>query len=167
MLKRIDTKLLIVIGLLLVVVLIRRSLEDIWLGIGWLMGYFASELDQIFYATVCNPHELSCQRVQSEIAKRDWKNAWRMLQDSKSERTKLPIHNIVTGLVLGVLGVWLVTSSLSLLASGLVISLGAKLFLEFTLDKNQIDWYWLMSKPLRLKEIWLVIIVLQLFLLVR
>lgn len=167
MLKRIDPKILIVIAILIVIVIVRRSLGDIWLGVGWILGYFASELDQIFYATVCNPHELSCQRVQSEIAKRDWKNAWRMLQDSKSERSKLPIHNIVTGLVLGVLGVWLVTSSLSLLASGLVIALGIKLFLDFVLDKNQIDWYWLLSKPLRLKEIWVAIIVLQLFLLVR
>jgi hypothetical protein len=160
-------KKIIIFGILLAVVIVHRSWSDIWLGIGWILGYFATELDQIFYATVCNPHELSCQRVQSEIAKKDWKNAWRMLQDSKAERTKLPIHNIVTGLVLGVLGVWLVTSSLSILASGLVISLGIKLFLEFTLEKNQIDWYWLMPKPLRLKEIWALILVLQLWLLVR
>ncbi|MBI5358371.1 hypothetical protein HZB69_01950 [Candidatus Amesbacteria bacterium] len=160
-------KRIIIFGILLIVILVHRSWSDMWLTVGWILGYFATELDQIFYATVCNPHELSCQRVQSEIAKRDWKNAWRMLQDSKSERTKLPIHNIVTGLVLGILGVWLVTSSLSILASGLVISLGIKLFLEFTLDKNQIDWYWLMPKPLRLKEIWALILVLQLWLLVR
>ena len=114
--KRIDTKLLIVIGLLLLVVLIRRNLGDVWLGIGWVIGYFLSDFDHLYYIYVTNPHELTSQRLIQKFS-------WTLFQESKSERTNLILHNPTVLFILGIFGLWTVTSSGSLLAMGAILSL--------------------------------------------
>lgn len=114
--KRIDTKLLIVIGLLLLVVLIRRNLGDVWLGIGWVIGYFLSDFDHLYYIYVTNPHELTSQRIIQKFS-------WSLFQESKPERTNLILHNPTVLFILGIFGLWTVTSSGSLLAIGAIISL--------------------------------------------
>ena len=114
--KRIDTKLLIVIGLLLLVVLIRRNLGDVWLGIGWIIGYFLSDFDHLYYIYVTNPHELTSQRLIQKFS-------WTLFQESKSERTNLILHNPTVLFILGIFGLWTVTSSGSLLAIGAILSL--------------------------------------------
>ncbi len=114
--KRIDTKLLIVIGLLLLVVLIRRNLGDVWLGIGWIIGYFLSDFDHLYYIYVTNPHELTSQRLIQKFS-------WTLFQESKSERTNLILHNPTVLFILGIFGLWTVTSSGSLLAMGAILSL--------------------------------------------
>ena len=116
MFKRIDTKLLIVIGSLLLVALIRRNLGDVWLGIGWVIGYFLSDFDHLYYIYVTNPHELTSQRISQKFS-------WSLFQESKSERTNLILHNPTVLLILGIFGLWAVTSSGSLLAIGAILSL--------------------------------------------
>lgn len=114
--KRIDTKLLIVVGSLLVVLLIRRNLGDVWLGVGWIIGYFLADFDHLYYIYVTNPHELTSQRIIQKFS-------WSFFQETKSERTTLVLHNPTVLIILGILGIWTVTSSGSLLAIGAIISL--------------------------------------------
>lgn len=111
-----DTKTLVVIGLLFIVLLIRRNLGDVWLGVGWIIGYFLADFDHLYYIYVTNPHELTSQRL---IQKFDWG----LFQESKPERTNLILHNPTVLIILGIVGLWTVTSSGSLLAIGAIISL--------------------------------------------
>ncbi len=145
-----------VLGLVLVVRVAREYLGvgfgglnyvgNILLAVGWVIGYYLADVDHLFYALVCNPQELSCQRVRYEIEKRDWKNAWRMLKETAHERTRLPVHNVLTGLIVAVMGIWTVTSSGSLLASGVVVGLSLRLLIEFWQTADYASWYWLFAR---------------------
>lgn len=113
---KIDIKTLVVIGSLLIVALIRRNLGDVWLGVGWIIGYFLADFDHLYYIYVTNPHELTSQRIIQKFS-------WSLFQESKPERTNLILHNPTVLIILGIVGLWTVTSSGSLLAIGAIISL--------------------------------------------
>ena len=51
-----------------------------WLAVGWIIGYALAEADHLFYVAVCNPQELTCQRVRQELGARSWKSAWELLR---------------------------------------------------------------------------------------
>jgi hypothetical protein len=127
-------------------ILLRALWVDISLLAGWLIGWILAEADHLMYATVCNPQELTCQRVKSEIEKRDWKKMWKLLQETKSERTKLPVRNVLTGFVITGLGLWVVTSSGSPLAAGVVFGFGVRLFSEILADADYKKWYWVFAR---------------------
>lgn len=163
---------LINFGILGLVVLIKIlggkfGVESILLGIGWGLGFILADLDHLLYILVTNAHELTSLRIKQMFTNRDWKAIWQEIENTKSERMQMAVHNVVTGLVLSGVGLWLVTSSGSLLASGLVVSLGIKLFIEFAVDRDSGKWYWLLPRPMRLKEVWAALLALQLLLLVR
>lgn len=113
---KIDIKTLVVIGSLLIVALIRRNLGDVWLGVGWIIGYFLADFDHLYYIYVTNPHELTSQRIIQKFS-------WSLFQESKPERTNLILHNPTVLIILGIVGLWTVTSSGSLLAIGAIMSL--------------------------------------------
>lgn len=156
-----------------IVVLIIIARPSWLLGIGLIIGYFLAELDHVFYAFVCNPHELTCQRVKSHISQNNWKAAWFLLQETMGERTNLSIHNVVTGLLLAVLGIWIVSSSGSLLASGAIVGLGFRLLTQLIWEKNYNKWYWLFKRKFSNVEnrtvqiVWAALLLLQLSSLIR
>ena len=127
-------------------------LGNILLAVGWVIGYFLAELDHIFYAYACNPQELSCQRVRSEMEKRNWRNAWGILKETAGERTRLPVSNILTGFVVAIVGIWVVTSSGSMLASGVVLGLGVRLLVAFWRSADYSKWYWLFARQFEQRE---------------
>lgn len=155
---------------LVLVVLASRSFV---LGIGWILGYLLAELDHVLYAFVCNPHELTCQRVKSHVNQKNWKAAWMLLQETIKERTQLSIHNVVTGLILAILGIWVVSSSGSLLASGAVLGLGIRLLTQLIWETDYHKWYWLFRRKFSPVEnrivqiVWSALLLLQLSSLIR
>lgn len=151
-----------VLGLVLVVRLIREYLGaglaglnyggNIWLAVGWGIGHLLADIDHLFYAWVCNPQELSCMRVRNELANRRWRSAWQMLRPTAGERTRMPVRNILTGLIVAVMGIWTVTSAGSLLASGVAVSLSVRLLSEFWRAADYTKWYWLFARPITAGE---------------
>ena len=127
-------------------------LGSLWLVAGWVVGYVLAEADHLFYVAVCNPQELTCQRVRREVQNKNWKNAWGILRSTSGERTRLPIHNILTGLVVAVLGLWVVSSVGSALASGVVVGLGVRLFTDF-LSGDKKNWFWVFAREFGKSEI--------------
>ncbi len=119
---------------------------DLLLVVGWIIGWFLAEADHLFYATMCNPHELTCQRVRTEIGNKNWRNAWGILKQTESERTRLPIRNILTAFVMTGVGLWLVTSGASLLAAGTCFGFSIRLFSEILSDNDHQKWYWLFAR---------------------
>jgi len=166
------------LGLMVVVIGVRLFVKqdwigNLWLGIGWLGGYFLAEADDWFYVAVCSPQELTCQRVRHEISVRNWRNAWGLLKSTSAERQKLPLHNIVTAVVVSLAGIWLITSSGSFVAIGLVLGLGIRLFADFLTTINYKSWYWIFSRQFEAQEnkiakiVWGILLSIQLLLLVR
>jgi len=128
-------------------------LWDLLLVAGWFIGYIIlAEADHIFYALMCNPHELTCSRVRAEVDKKNWKLAWRMLQETKPERNRLPIRNMLSVIVLAGLGLWVVSSSGSGLAVGAVLGLGVRLFKEALVEPDYKRWYWIFAREFSPQE---------------
>jgi hypothetical protein len=169
------------IARLLIIVLVvgvRLVFQQDWIGSalvvsGWIIGNLLAEADHLFYVAVCSPQELSCQRVRFEVQKKNWGNAWGVLKETAGERIRLPVHNVLTGLVVALLGMWLVTSSVNLLAAGVVVGLGVRLYFEFVSDANFGKWYWLFGREFGVSEnkvlkfIWGGLLLLQIGFLVR
>lgn len=146
----------------------RQILADILLVIGLAIGFVMPELDHWLYALMCNPQELACLRVKSEIQAWRLVGAWKMLQETKGERTKLPVHNALTGLIVALMGVWLVTSLGNILAAGLALGLSVNLLSDFWFDADHSKWYWLIARPITATEdkivkwVWTGLVVAQL-----
>ncbi len=151
-----------VLGLVLVVRLVREYVAvgigginyvgNAFLAVGWILGYLLGEADHLFYALVCNPQELSCMRVKEELTNQRWHSAWVMLKSTSSERTRLPIHNILTTAVVALMGIWMVTSSGNLLASGLVVGLSVRLVWELWQASDWSKWYWIFAREFSVSE---------------
>lgn len=160
------------------VVVVRMVREMEWVGngmlvVGWVIGYMLTEIDDLFYAYICNPGDEVCQRVKTHIAAADWRRARDLLVATRGERQNLPIHNVLTGLVVAALGVWVVSSSGSLVASGAVLGLTTRLFIGAMAEKNYQKWYWMFAREFRMAEhrmvlgIWGFLLALQVFGLIR
>jgi len=144
---------LVVVG----VVGMRMVRQVEWVGngmlvLGWVIGYMLTEIDDLFYAYICNPEDGTCQRVKTHIAAADWRRARDVLVATRGERQNLPIHNILTGLVVAAVGVWVVTSSGSLIASGAVLGLTTRLFIGALMEKNYQKWYWMFAREFTATE---------------
>lgn len=123
------------------------------LVVGGIIGSALAEADHLFYVVMCNPLELSCQRIRQKLEVRNWKEAWELIKATSGERTRLPVHNILTALVVAVLGVWVVSSGGSLLASGVVVGLGVRLFSEFlSSGENKKNWFWIFAREFSIGE---------------
>jgi hypothetical protein len=120
--------------------------DDLLLVAGWVMGWFLAEADYWFYALVSNPQEMTSQKVRQELKNRSWKKAWEILSNTKNELTELPIRNVLTAFVITGVGMWVISSSSSMLASGLCLGFSIKLFSEMVVDKNYKSWYWLFAR---------------------
>ncbi len=169
---------LLQIGIIVLVVGIRvflrqEYLANVLLTVGWVLGYVLAEADDWFYVAVCNPQELSCQRIRHEIQTKNWRNAWGLLKSTTSERQRLPIHNVITALVIMGAGLWMVTSGGNALAMGLVTGLCVRLFMDFVTDVNFGRWYWVFSRSFLpsenklIKIIWGGLLFVQLAFLIR
>jgi hypothetical protein len=115
---------------------------DLSLLVGWVLGWWLAEADDLFYVLMCAPHEVTGQRVKKELMNKNWQRALAILGETKGERTKLPIRNVLTGFVMTGVGLWLASSSASLVAAGMCVALGTKLFLQLVMDKDYKSWYW-------------------------
>ena len=72
--------------------------------------------------------------------------------EEQQERTRLPIHNILTGLVVAVLGVWIVSSAGNVLTLGVVVGLGCDCLLTFGRVIKK-DWFWMFAREFSIGEI--------------
>lgn len=120
--------------------------------LGWVLGWILADLDHVFYALTCNPKEETCQRVRREIELRRWNGAWRILISTVNDREKLPIRNVVTMFVIGIMGIWVSTSTISALALGLVFGLGVRILIDMWQTKKYQKWYWVFKREFSFGE---------------
>ncbi len=137
------------------------------LGLGWVM----LSVEKVFY--ICqNSHELHCVRFTSKLLSRNFKEAWQMLRETQVG-DKSPIRNVLTAFVIGVLGIWSLTSLGNKFVPALIAGLYARMIWLLWTDKAWQKWYWIFAREFEIKEhqiiryIFSFILILQLLLLVR
>lgn len=92
------------------------------LYIGGIVGLFMSYADHLLYVFVFNPQELTSQRVTLLLRSKQYKNALILLHDTWDERKNLIFHTNLFQIIFTILTFWVVSSSGSLFARGLVLS---------------------------------------------
>lgn len=98
--------------------------------VGGVLGSLIPEIDQFLYVFFTNPQELSSQRVICLIKNKDYMGALRLLFETKSERRNLIFHSNIFLVISGILFVWILTSSGSILGFGLILGLTLDLLLD-------------------------------------
>ena len=112
---------------------IRRNLFSFssfpfWLG--GVIGTFLVDLDHFLYAFLLNPQDLASQRAIYYLKKREYIRAFLVLWDAKENRTHQVFHSFSFQIIFLILAFWVVSSSGSLFAIGLVLAFSLHLFID-------------------------------------
>ena len=65
---------------------------------------------------------------------------------------KLPIENVLVGVVVAIVGVWMTYSVASVLGIGMILGLGWRLWSMFAEDKQWQNWYWVFKRKFSSQE---------------
>jgi len=103
-----------------------------WLG--GLLGTLLPDLDHLIYVYLIHPQELTSQRVTRFIEQRQIKETAEILYRTKNERSKLIFHTIWFQLLFLIFSLFVVTSSGSLIGTGLVLSFLLHLVIDQLVD---------------------------------
>ena len=91
------------------------------LYIGGLVGLFMAYSDHLLHIFVFNPQELTSQRAILFFKNKQFKEMVILLHDTWDERKNLIFHTVLFQIIFAVLTFWVVSSSVSLFARGLVL----------------------------------------------
>jgi hypothetical protein len=92
------------------------------LFVGGIVGLFICYADHLLHVFAFNPQELTSQRIIQLVKEKQYKVALKLLYDTNEERKNLVFHTIQFQIIFAVLTFWVVSSSGSLFARGLVLS---------------------------------------------
>jgi len=98
------------------------SLEYWPLFVGGIVGLFICYTDHLLHVFAFNPQELTSQRIIQLVKEKQYKVALKLLYDTNDERKNLVFHTTQFQIIFAVLTFWVVSSSGSLFARGLVLS---------------------------------------------
>lgn len=113
-----------------------------WLG--GLVGVFLPDIDHLVYVFFLSPQELTSQRLNFLLGRKEVKRAVELLYETRSERRGLIFHTFFFQIIFLILTFWLISSSASLFGRGLVLSFALHLSLDQITDlvdmKNLDNW---------------------------
>ena len=112
--------------------------------VGGAIGVFLPDLDHLIYVYFIKPTDLSSQRVNYLVNKRQLWRSIQLLYETRSERRGLIFHTIFFQIIFLVLTFWIMSSSASLFGRGLVLSFALHISIDQLVDlvdmKNLGNW---------------------------
>lgn len=106
----------------------------IWFVVGGVVGTILPDIDHLIYVYFTKPHELTSQRVNYLVQKKDVKRATELLYETRSERGGLIFHTVFFQIIFLVLTFWMMSSSNSLFGRGLVLTFSLHLSVDQIAD---------------------------------
>jgi hypothetical protein len=132
----------------------------------WLGGIFGTvlpDIDHIIYFYLVKPVELTSQRFNFLLEKRQIGKMFSLLYGTSSERKELIFHTIFFQMIFFVLTFWMLSSSGSLFGKGMVLAFGLHLLIDQATDLSEVGNLdnWFKNLPVKLdlvqsKIYWLV-----------
>ena len=119
--------------------------------VGGLVGLFLPDVDHLVYIFFLQPQELTSQRINFLIDKREIKRLLELLYETRTERTQLIFHTILFQLIFLILTFWIMTSSGSFFGKGLVLSFSLHLLVDQLVDLNDLKSFdnWVKNFPIK------------------
>jgi hypothetical protein len=102
--------------------------------VGGLVGVFLPDIDHLIYVFFLSPQELTSQRVNFLLGRKEIKRLIELLYETRSERRGLIFHTFFFQIIFLTLTFWLVSSSASLFGKGLVLSFALHLSIDQLTD---------------------------------
>lgn len=120
-----------------------------WLG--GALGLFLPDIDHLVYIFFLQPQELTSQRVNFLLRKKEIKRTLELLFETRMERRGLIFHTILFQLIFLILTFWIMTSSGSFLGKGLVLSFSIHLLVDQIVDLVEFEKFesWTDNFPLK------------------
>lgn len=106
----------------------------------WLGGIFGTilpDLDHVIYFYLVKPVELTSQRFNFLLEKREIGRMVSLLYETRTERAGLIFHSIFFQLIFLVLTFWMLSSSGSLFGKGMVLAFALHLLVDEAIDLNE------------------------------
>lgn len=105
--------------------------------IGIILGTFILDLDHLIFAFYQKPEESSSQRIREALGRRNWRELLRVLEEVHQEHTELVFHQAIFQVIFLVFSFFIVTSTLSLLAKGIVMAANLHLLKDEWQDQKR------------------------------
>jgi len=140
------------------------SYWSFWLG--GIIGTILPDIDHLIYIYFLQPQDLTSQRANYMLQKREWKKTLGLLYITRSERMGLIFHTVTFQLIFLVLTFWVVSSSASLFGKGLVLAFSLHLLIDQIVDLMELESFanWQKNLPFEIeidkaKIYWLAILI--------
>lgn len=98
------------------------TLPHILFWIGGLIGTMLPDADHLIYVFLTNPNDLTSQRFNFLLKKKDFSRMVTLLHETRMERKEPILHTFVFQIMFLILAFLILTSSSSLLGRGLVLA---------------------------------------------
>ena len=135
-----------------------------WLG--GVIGTILPDIDHIIYFYLVKPAELTSQRFNFLLEKRQIGKMFLLLYGTRGERNELIFHTIFFQLIFFVLTFWMLSSSGSIFGRGLVLAFSLHLLIDQVIDFTDLGGLanWFKNLPITLdlhqsKIYWVVILI--------
>jgi hypothetical protein len=123
--------------------------------IGAIIGTILPDIDHIIYVYYLNPQDLTSQRVNYMVTKRELWSSWELLANTRSQRTQLILHTALFQVIFMVLTFLVISSSGNLLGRAIVIAFSLHLLTDEVMDLMQTGGIsnWLRNLPIALDSL--------------
>ncbi len=121
--------------------LLRRYFEIkfIYFWVGGVAGTILPDIDHLIYVYFLKPQELTSQRIQYLVAKKEFLRTLGLLATTRNERRHLVFHSALSQIIFTVLAFLVLTSSGSIFGRGLVLAFSLHLLVDQVFDFFQLD----------------------------
>lgn len=122
-------------------------------ALGGVVGTILPDIDHLIYIYAYRPHELTSQRVNLMMAKKQVVPTLELLYSTRSERSQLVFHTAFFQIIFAILAFWVISSSGNMFGRGLVLAFMLHLLVDQAVDLNDLGNLenWFSEAPLRLK----------------
>lgn len=112
------------------------TLPGLLFWLGGLLGIILPDIDHLIYVYYVKPTDLSSQRINYFLNKKELVRSIELMYETRSERKDLIFHTIFFQAIFFILTFWMMTSSGSLLGKGIVMSFMLHLLIDQLIDLN-------------------------------
>lgn len=117
-----------------------------WIGLpyiaiflGALVGTILPDMDHFIYTYFINPQDLTSQRVDYHLKKKEISNTFNLLTQTRYERKNLIFHSVYFQIIFLILTFFVMTSSGSMFAKGIVLAFSIHLIADQMMDFIEVD----------------------------
>jgi hypothetical protein len=115
------------------------SLGLLLMWVGGVVGMLFEWVDRIFYVYFTKPHEQLSFQVRSLVKQKRYREALKLIDQRKYEQRHLTVRSLLFILVWILAAFFVLTSTGSALASGMVMSIGLSIFIDMLRDWKNME----------------------------